>query len=88
LFGALFQRALQRAGRLVVGGEQVVEALAQLRIVAAFPVQEGGAVLRGGQVEDGVEQGFHATRIERHRERLPRVGFPDERNPEPRSLKQ
>ena len=55
--------------------------------ITAFPVQEGGAVDRVGQVECGVEQGFHAKWVERHREGPPRVGFPDKRNPWPKSLK-
>ena len=61
---------LQRAGRLVVGGQQFLQALAQLRVVAALPVEEGGPVGRVGQVEGGVEQGLDAARIERHREIL------------------
>jgi hypothetical protein len=59
---------LQGSSGLIVGGNQVIEALPQVPIVVAFPILERGAVGRVGQVEGGVEQSFHLTRVERHRQ--------------------
>ena len=56
----------QRTGGLVVGREQVIEALAEISILASFPVQKLGTIAHVGQVKGGVEHGFDAMRVERH----------------------
>ena len=64
--GAPREGPLQRAGGVIVGGQQFFESSPQLVVAAAFPVEEGGPARRVGQVEGGLEQGFHASRVERH----------------------
>ena len=60
------KRMLELAGRLVVGGQQFVESLAQLPVVVAFAVKVRGPIGRLRQAEGEVEQCFHATQIDGH----------------------
>ncbi len=64
-----------RGGRgLVERLEELIELSTRFAIVAARSVEEGGAVDRVVVVEGGLEQGFEAPRIKRHREGLPLRG--------------
>src|SRR5262249_17579515 len=64
------KRKIERRLRLVVGAQELLNALAQLVVAGALAVQEGAAGLLIGQVEGGGEQYFHAAWVSGHGRRL------------------
>ena len=75
LAGVRREGSLQRAGGLVVGGQQFFEAPAQLRVVAAFPVEEGGPSAGSGRSRAALNRAF-TRRGSRAMSGASGVGFP------------